>query len=231
MARSRRTISRRFRSNGTAYRMIPPIMLSRNGLCDWALRVDGLVSAERFSLESCAHAQRTRSRPTIASRAGRHREVDRRASARFSRAQPQRELIRRVLLRARHGRRRPYTTKARPGDAYHPQTILAYALNGRTLPLQMGPTAGAHRRQLGYKRQIHIGSSFVESFHAIATAGGYWEDRGTSGYAGIDAGTPILMVSAPDGPHACSTGQAVDSLDVLGDEPLSGICHGVSLSM
>jgi DMSO/TMAO reductase YedYZ molybdopterin-dependent catalytic subunit len=73
-------------------------------------------------------------------------------------------------------------------DAFHPQTILAYAMNGR--PLEVGHGAPLRlrvERQLGYKQSKYIQRiELVESFaHLGAGKGGYWEDRGYEWYAGI----------------------------------------------
>lgn len=73
-------------------------------------------------------------------------------------------------------------------DAYHPQTILAYDLNGKPLPVANGaPLRLRVERQLGYKHAkflMHL--ELVESFaHLGRGKGGYWEDRGYQWYAGI----------------------------------------------
>lgn len=73
-------------------------------------------------------------------------------------------------------------------EAYHPQTILAYKLNGHTLPIPNGaPLRLRVPRQLGYKMAKYLMRiEVVESFSQIAGGhGGYWEDRGYSWYAGI----------------------------------------------
>ena len=73
-------------------------------------------------------------------------------------------------------------------DAYHPQTILAYALNGAPLPVPNGaPLRLRVERQLGYKMAKYLMSiELVEGYGAIAGGkGGYWEDRGYEWYAGI----------------------------------------------
>jgi DMSO/TMAO reductase YedYZ molybdopterin-dependent catalytic subunit len=73
-------------------------------------------------------------------------------------------------------------------DAYHPQTLLAYDMNDRPLPVQHGaPLRLRVERQLGYKMAKYLMSmEVVESFDAIAGGkGGYWEDRGYEWYAGI----------------------------------------------
>ena len=73
-------------------------------------------------------------------------------------------------------------------DARHPQTILAWAMNGETLPVPHGaPLRLRVERQLGYKHAKYIRRiEAVESFaHIGGGKGGYWEDRGYEWYAGI----------------------------------------------
>ncbi len=73
-------------------------------------------------------------------------------------------------------------------DAQHPQTILAYELNGAALPVANGaPIRVRVERQLGYKMAKYIMRiELVESFANIAGGnGGYWEDQGYQWYAGI----------------------------------------------
>lgn len=73
-------------------------------------------------------------------------------------------------------------------DARHPQTILAYGMNGGTLPVPHGaPLRLRVERQLGYKHAKYIRRiEAVESFaHIGGGKGGYWEDRGYEWYAGI----------------------------------------------
>lgn len=73
-------------------------------------------------------------------------------------------------------------------DARHPQTILAYALNGAPLPVANGaPLRVRVERQLGYKmakyiRRIELVSSFSQFGEG---RGSYWADRGYEWYAGI----------------------------------------------
>lgn len=72
--------------------------------------------------------------------------------------------------------------------AVHPQTILAYNLNGQPLPIANGaPIRLRVERQLGYKQAKYLkGIVLVESFAGIAGGhGGYWEDQGYAWYAGI----------------------------------------------
>jgi DMSO/TMAO reductase YedYZ molybdopterin-dependent catalytic subunit len=73
-------------------------------------------------------------------------------------------------------------------DAFHPQTLIAYALNGNPLDVPHGaPLRLRVERQLGYKQAKYIASIQVtDSFKNIAGGkGGYWEDRGYEWYAGI----------------------------------------------
>ncbi len=73
-------------------------------------------------------------------------------------------------------------------DAYHEQTILAYDMNDRPLPVAQGaPLRLRVERQLGYKMAKYVTAvEVVEGFSHIARGrGGYWEDRGYEWYAGI----------------------------------------------
>ena len=73
-------------------------------------------------------------------------------------------------------------------DAFHPQTILAYALNGHPLAVAHGaPIRLRVERQLGYKQAKYVmGVELVDRLDNIGGGkGGYWEDRGYEWYAGI----------------------------------------------
>ena len=73
-------------------------------------------------------------------------------------------------------------------DAFHPQTILAYAMNGKPLDVPHGaPLRLRVERQLGYKQAKYIERiEITDSFSGIdGGRGGYWEDRGYEWYAGI----------------------------------------------
>ena len=73
-------------------------------------------------------------------------------------------------------------------DANHPQTILAYEMNDRALPIEHGaPLRLRIETQLGYKHAKYIRKiEFVPSYENIAAGkGGYWEDQGYEWYAGI----------------------------------------------
>lgn len=74
-------------------------------------------------------------------------------------------------------------------DAYHPQTIIAHALNGDPLPEKNGaPLRMRIERQLGYKHAKYVTAiEAVASFDTIGDGkGGFWEDYGGyQWYAGI----------------------------------------------
>ena len=73
-------------------------------------------------------------------------------------------------------------------DADHPQTILAYEMNDRVLPVEHGaPLRLRIETQLGYKHAKYVRKiEFVPSYENIAAGkGGYWEDQGYAWYAGI----------------------------------------------
>ncbi|MEA2938686.1 MAG: hypothetical protein QOC56_2190, partial [Alphaproteobacteria bacterium] len=73
-------------------------------------------------------------------------------------------------------------------DAFHPQTILAYGMNGGDLPTRHGaPLRLRVERQIGYKN-----AKFVNRIEAVDRLdrigrgkGGFWEDRGYQWYAGL----------------------------------------------
>jgi DMSO/TMAO reductase YedYZ molybdopterin-dependent catalytic subunit len=72
-------------------------------------------------------------------------------------------------------------------DAFHPQTILAYALNGQPLEIAHGaPLRVRVERQLGYKHAKYVMRiEAVDSLLKIGGGrGGYWEDQGYEWYAG-----------------------------------------------
>ncbi len=73
-------------------------------------------------------------------------------------------------------------------DAFHPQTILAYEMNGEALPVSNGaPLRLRVERNLGYKQAKYVMRiEVVEGFaHIGGGKGGYWEDQGYAWYAGI----------------------------------------------
>jgi DMSO/TMAO reductase YedYZ molybdopterin-dependent catalytic subunit len=73
-------------------------------------------------------------------------------------------------------------------DAFHPQTILAYGLNGSALPVSNGaPLRVRVERALGYKMAKYIHTiELVSVLPAYGKGhGSYWADKGYDWYAGI----------------------------------------------
>ncbi|KQP73782.1 molybdopterin oxidoreductase [Methylobacterium sp. Leaf111] len=73
-------------------------------------------------------------------------------------------------------------------NAFHPQTILAYDMNGQALPVSNGaPLRLRVERNLGYKQAKYVMRiEVVESFARLGEGkGGYWEDQDYDWYAGI----------------------------------------------
>jgi DMSO/TMAO reductase YedYZ molybdopterin-dependent catalytic subunit len=82
----------------------------------------------------------------------------------------------------------PYYESIDMDDAYHEQTILAYDLNDKALPVKNGaPIRLRVERQLGYKMAKYVMRiELVDSLAGIGGGnGGYWEDQGYQWYAGI----------------------------------------------
>ena len=84
---------------------------------------------------------------------------------------------------------RPYYESIDLIDAFHPQTILAWSMNGHTLDVGHGaPLRLRVERQLGYKQAKYV--MRVEAVASLAGIGGgkggFWEDvSGYQWYAGI----------------------------------------------
>jgi DMSO/TMAO reductase YedYZ molybdopterin-dependent catalytic subunit len=189
-------LSPKFRSNGTA---LPEDMrylaMAQNGFANWALEVGGLVRTPlRLSL---ADLRALPSRTQIT----RHDCVEGWSAigkwtgvplaeilARAGISESARYIVFRCADPMEGAEETKYYESIDMEDAYHPQTILAYGLNGALLPIQNGaPLRLRVERQLGYKMAKYVMSiEAVESFaHIGGGRGGYWEDRGYEWYAGI----------------------------------------------
>jgi DMSO/TMAO reductase YedYZ molybdopterin-dependent catalytic subunit len=73
-------------------------------------------------------------------------------------------------------------------DALHPQTLVAYGLNGARLGVANGaPLRMRIERKLGYKQPKYLAAIELRAGYAglAGGRGGYWEDRGYDWYAGI----------------------------------------------
>ena len=84
---------------------------------------------------------------------------------------------------------KPYYESIDPTDAFHPQTIIAWGMNGHLLPVPNGaPLRLRVERQLGYKQAKYI--QRIQAVDSLASVyggkGGYWEDNvDYEWYAGI----------------------------------------------
>jgi len=189
-------ISPSFRSNGTAMPDSEAYeALAAKGFADYRLEVGGLVATPRtFSL---AELRALDSRTQIT----RHDCVEgwsaigkwkgAKLSALLDAVQPKSD-ARYVVFHCADPMsddgKDPYYESIDMDDAWHPQTILAYELNGEALPIKNGaPLRLRVERQLGYKHAKYVMRiELVESFAHIAGGnGGYWEDQGYQWYAGI----------------------------------------------
>jgi DMSO/TMAO reductase YedYZ molybdopterin-dependent catalytic subunit len=124
-----------------------------------------------------------------------HRRMDRNASetgARRRRTESGCPLCG-VSLRRQHGPRGSDATQFYYEsldllEATHPQTLLAYELNGQALSIEHGaPVRLRAEQQLGYKMAKFVNRiELVDSFsHVNGGRGGYWENQGYSWYGGI----------------------------------------------
>ncbi|HET8876313.1 MAG TPA: molybdopterin-binding protein [Casimicrobiaceae bacterium] len=189
-------LSPAFRSNGTAEPdNAQYTALAANHFADYALDVGGLVAKpRRFTL---AELRALPSRTQIT----RHDCVEgwsaigkwqgAKLSAVLAAVEPS-ERARYVVFHCADPMEQdgtsPYYESIDMDDAYHVQTLLAYALNDAPLPVKNGaPIRLRVERQLGYKHAKYVMRlELVESFAGIGEGkGGYWEDQGYQWYAGV----------------------------------------------
>ena len=188
-------ISPIFRANGTSNPNTPDYKaIWRTGFADWRLRIDGLV-ARRMSL-SLSHLHSLPHREQIT----RHDCVEGWSAVGKWRGVPLKLLLDAAGLRAgaryivfhcadMMGSSHAYYESIDLIDAFHPQTILAFALNDKPLSVANGaPLRLRVERQLGYKQAKYLMRiEAVDSLAGIGKGkGGYWEDyAGYDWYAGI----------------------------------------------
>lgn len=190
-------LSPTFRSNGTSNpRSAVYQQLARGGFRDWSLKVDGLV--EKPSTFSLAQLHALPSRTQIT----RHDCVEGWSAIGKWTGVPLHQVL--ELVKPQAAARfvvfhcadqmeldegSTYYESIDMDDAYHPQTILAYALNDRPLPIENGaPLRARVERQLGYKHAKYlVRLELVDTLETIRGGkGGYWEDGyGYQWYAGI----------------------------------------------
>ena len=189
-------LSPSFRSNGTSTPSNPAYnIMAQNGFTDFRLEVGGLVERPlRFSLADI-HALPNRTQTTRHDCVEGWSAIGKWKGVRLS-----------TLLEAVHPKPNarfvvfhcadpmeddgssPYYESIDMEDAFHPQTILAYELNDKPLPIANGaPLRLRLERQLGYKMAKYVMRiELVEDYSGIGGGkGGYWEDQGYEWYAGI----------------------------------------------
>jgi DMSO/TMAO reductase YedYZ molybdopterin-dependent catalytic subunit len=188
-------ISPVFRANGTANPNTPAYKaLWRGGFADWRLQVTGLVARELSLSLSQLRAMPHREQIT------RHDCVEGWSAIGKWRGVPLKTILDGAGLRsqARYlvfhcadtmGSGQPYYESIDLADAFHRQTILAFALNDAPLSVANGaPLRLRVERQLGYKQAKYLmGIEAVDSLAGIGKGkGGYWEDHADyEWYAGI----------------------------------------------
>jgi len=184
-----------FRSNGTANPNTPEYRaLWRTGFADWRLKVTGLVdrplSLSLAQLHSLPHREQITRHDCVEgwSAIGKWRGVP---LALVLNAARMNSRARYILFHCADfmGDGRPYYESIDLIDAFHPQTVLAFALNDRPLTVANGaPLRLRVERHLGYKHAKYLMEiKAVDSLSGIGDGkGGYWEDRaGYDWYAGI----------------------------------------------
>ena len=188
-------LSPQFRSNGTANPQDAVYQrLALGNFADWRLQIDGLV--ERPSQLSLAELRAMPSRTQITrhdcvegwSAIGQWTGVPLASVLKQVSPQPSARYVVFHCADPMDARGTRYYESIDFEDAYHPQTILAYDLNGGSLPIANGaPLRVRIERQLGYKMAKYLMRiELVASFANLGGGkGGYWEDQGYEWYAGI----------------------------------------------
>jgi DMSO/TMAO reductase YedYZ molybdopterin-dependent catalytic subunit len=187
-------LSAHFKANGSTAVDDPSYRgLAQGGFADWKLKIDGLV--DRPTELTLAELRRLPSRTQIT----RHDCVEGwSAIGKWTGAQLG-PLLQSVGLKpdARYlvfhcadtlGPDGQYYESIDLIDALHPQTILAYDMNGAALTEPHGaPLRLRVERQLGYKHAKYV--MRIEAVSSFANLrggrGGFWEDLGYEWYAGI----------------------------------------------
>ncbi|WP_066656730.1 molybdopterin-dependent oxidoreductase [Sphingomonas sp. CCH9-H8] len=187
-------MSPRFRSNGTRNPGTPAYQaLVANGFADWRLRIDGLVARPLSLSLADLRAMPQRAQITRHDCVEGWSAIGKWQGPKLSGildAAGLRDSARYLVFHcADRLRGRPYYESIDLVDAFHPQTILAWAMNDAILPVAHGaPVRLRVERQLGYKH-----AKYVMRIEAVASLdgigrgkGGYWEDVADyEWYAGI----------------------------------------------
>ena len=187
-------ISRQFRANGSTEVDDPDyIRLAQGGFADWRLTIDGLVERPlSLSLEELralpARTQITRHDCVEGwSCIGQWTGVRLSAVLQMARLRPQARYIvfhcADALEQTLDGTGQSYESIDLI-DAFHPQTILAYDMNGSTLPITHGaPLRLRVERQLGYKM-----AKYVMRIEALGSVSELGRGRADSGRIAVTSG-------------------------------------------
>ncbi len=187
-------ISRPFRANGTrSPGAVDYVALAGGGFKDYRLQIDGLVrrplslsleqlgrlpSRTQITRHDCVEGWSAIGKWTGTPLGGLLRDAGLLASARYI-----------VFHCADDYGAGKYYESIDLSEAFHPQTILAWGLNGARLPIANGaPLRLRVERQLGYKHAKYVMRiEAVKDLAAIGRGrGGYWEDSNDyAWYAGI----------------------------------------------
>jgi DMSO/TMAO reductase YedYZ molybdopterin-dependent catalytic subunit len=188
-------LSPEFRANGTTEPSDPEYQrLAENGFADWRLGVGGLLARPRsFSLVELkdlpSRTQITRHDCVEGwSCIGKWKGVRLAALLDLVGPHPDARYVMFYCADAMDLSGDKYYESIDLDGAYHPQTILAYEMNGETLPIAHGaPLRLRDERQLGYKMAKYIMRiELAADFAQIGDGkGGYWEDQGYEWWAGI----------------------------------------------
>lgn len=187
-------MSPRFRSNGTRNPGTPAYQaLVANRFADWRLRVDGLVTRPLSLSLADLRAMPQRAQITRHDCVEGWSAIGKWQGPKLSgilEAAGLRDTARYLVFHCADSLRGgAYYESIDLIDAFHPQTIMAWAMNDRILPVAHGaPVRLRVERQLGYKH-----AKYVMRIEAVASLdgigrgkGGYWEDVADyEWYAGI----------------------------------------------
>ena len=186
-----------FRANGTTMPLGDEYAaLVASGFSDWRLKVDGLVaSALELSLEQLralpARSQITRHDCVEGwSCIGQWKGVRLSHLLNMAQVKPEARFVvfHCLDMMEEDDEDSLYYESVDLDDAFHEQTILAWELNGKPLPVENGaPLRARIERQLGYKQPKYLHRiELVAGLGKLGGGkGGYWEDQGYNWYGGI----------------------------------------------
>jgi DMSO/TMAO reductase YedYZ molybdopterin-dependent catalytic subunit len=190
-------IAPKFRANGTLMPMGDSYaQMVANGFANWRLKVDGLVTKPLELTMAQLQAMPQRTQITRHDCVEGWSCIGQWTGVRLSHVLNQAQLKPEAKFGVFHcldqmdenDEDSMYYESVDLDDAFHEQTILAWELNGKPVPVENGaPLRARIERQLGYKQPKYLYRiEAVSEFSEIAGGkGGYWEDQGYNWYGGI----------------------------------------------